>query len=161
MGILTSGILYLSCYCPNPRVLNRCHLSESFRNTFAGCLTVMEWACRQHWAACEPNWWHEQEITGVCWMDTRQVNTIRGSRAFITLTFPYSNLILHYFSVVRILGNDAWKIIRVLNDVAIIAREKLQDSNGGGEAQKQTQTGTEQQKLLDQSGHLSFVEVAS
>lgn len=47
----------------------------------------------------------------------------------------------------------------MVNDLATIARHKLQDRNGGGEAHRhQTQMGTEQQMLEDQSGHLSLVE---
>lgn len=47
----------------------------------------------------------------------------------------------------------------VLNDVATIAHDKLQDRGGGGEEQRQqAQTGTEQQMLGDQSCHLSLVE---
>lgn len=43
----------------------------------------------------------------------------------------------------------------VLNDVATIACDKLQDRNGGSEAQRhQAQTGTEQQMLVDQSREL-------
>lgn len=140
---------------------------KSWRNRFAGCLTVIKWACRQLWVACEANWWLGQEITVICWMDTGQVNTIRGSRAFITLPFFILYLTSHYIislfcvcflnTFFKILWNDAWKRIMALNDVATIARDKLQDTNGRSEAQRlQPQTGTEQQMLGDQSGHLSF-----